>query len=346
MSVLRFFLSFSLIIPLFLLSACEKKNEKVLNLAIWGNYLSPDLQKKFTEQTGIEIRMTNYSSNEELLAKVQTGGASFDVAVPSDYMVGVMAHLNLLEPLDRKQLPHFQNLDTQFLHQDYDPQNQFSVPYGWTTAGIAINRDLYKEPIHSWKDLFEKPALKGQISALDDMRELAAVALKLQGQSVNTTDPQTIEKAFTYLKKIKPQIKVFTANAVDLLKNKEIKAGHVYSSDALLAQKTNPHIEYILPEEGGTRAIDNLVIIKGAPHLKAAHAFINFLMTPEANASSVMTIRAGPVIKGARALLPKDLQNNKALFPDQKILTKLESLHDLKEKNSLYEKAWTEFKSE
>ena len=326
--------------------SCEKKNDKVLNLAIWGNYLSPELQKKFTDSTGIQLRITNYSSNEELLAKVQTGGSSFDVAVPSDYMVGVMSQLGLLEKLDRSLLPHFSNLDPQYLKQDYDPENTFRVPYGWTTAGIAYNQEIYKGPMKSWKDLFENPQLKGQISAIDDMRELAAVALKMQNKKVNTVDAVEVSDAFKYLKKIKPQVKVFTANAVDLLKNKEIKAGHVYSTDALLAQKADPNILYLIPEEGATRAIDNLVIIKKAPHIQSAHAFINFLMTQEASISSVMNIRAGPVVKGVKEKLPKELQENKALFPDASVMSRLERIQDLKEKNSLYENGWTEFKSE
>lgn len=350
MKISKYFLKSLFLVSFVLFSfvslGCEKKSEPVLNLAIWGNYLSPELEKQFTQSTGIKIRMTHYSSNEELLAKVQTGGASFDVAVPSDYMVGVMGQLGLLETLDKAQLTNFSNLDPQFLNQDFDPENKHSIPYGWTTAGIAIRKDLYKDSINSWKDLFENPQLKGQISALDDMRELSAAILKLQKVSVNTTSLEEIQAAFRYLKKVKAQVKVFTVNAVDLLKNKEIKAGLVYSSDALLAQKTDPNIDYIIPSEGATRAIDNLVIIKNASHKKEAHAFLNFMMTKEANLSSVMNIRVGPVVKGVKELLPADLQKNKALFPAPEILTKLERIRDLGEKNSLYENAWTDFKSE
>lgn len=337
---------FTLLALLLSVSSCEKKNEQVINLAIWGNYLSPELQKNFTEKTGIQIKITNYSSNEELLAKVQTGGSRFDVAVPSDYMVGVLRQLKLLEDLDRSQLPNFTNLDPAFLNQDYDPENKVSIPYGWTTAGIAFNQDLFKGKLLSWKDLFENPELKGQISALDDMRELAGAVLKFQNKSVNTVRAQEVKEAFLYLKKIKPQVKVFTANAVDLLKNKEIKAGLVYSSDALLAQKENPQIQYMIPQEGATRAIDNLVIVKNAPNKKGAHLFLNFLMTKEASISGVMSNRAGPVVKGVREALPEDLKNNLALFPNPQVLSKLERIIDLKEQNSLYEEGWTDFKSE
>lgn len=325
--------------------ACEKKPaQPTLKLAIWGNYLSPELQKKFTEETGIKIEMTHYSSNEELLAKVQAGGTDLDVAVPSDYMVKVMAQLNLLEKLDRAQLSNFKNLDPQVLNQEYDPQNNFSIPYGWTTTGIAIHRGIYKGEIKSLKDLFEKPELKGQISVLDDMRELAGAALKMQDKSVNTTDPEEIKAAFDYLKKVKPQVKVFTSNAVDLLKNKEIKAGLIYSTDALLAQKEDPNIEFILASEGGTRAIDNLVILKSSPRKESAHKFLNYLMTKASNLDTVQNIRTGPVVLNVKNSLPEDLQKNKALFPEPPVYKKLEGLQDLGDKNVLYENQWTDLK--
>lgn len=328
-----------------LVTGCEKRSSQpVLKLAIWGNYLSPELQKRFSEQTGIKLELTHYSSNEELLAKVQTGGSDLDVGVPSDYMVQVMAQLGLLEKLDRGQLPHFKNLDPQLLNQDFDPQNTFSVPYAWTTTGIAVHRGLYKGKITSFKELLETPELKGQISALDDMRELAAVALKMQKQSVNSTDEKIVKNAFAYLKKVKPQIKVFTSNAVDLLKNKEIKAGLVYSTDALLAQKEDPQIEYFIPSEGSTRALDNVVIFKGSSRKTEAHKFVNFLMTEEANIDTVQNIRAGPVVVGVKNKLPEELRQNKALFPESSFYQKLERLQDLGEKNSLYETEWTDFK--
>lgn len=336
----------TLIVWLFTFGGCTRqKQENVLHLAIWGNYLSPELAQKFKKETGIEIKMTHYSSNEELLAKVQTGSSQFDVAVPSDYMVGILRKLELLEPLDRSLLSHYSNIESRFLNQDFDPGNKFSVPYGWTTSGIAIHKGLFKGQIKSWKDLFENPALKGQVSALDDMRELAATALKIHKKKVNSSNPTEIQESFQYLKQVKSQIKIFTANAVDLLKNKEIKAGHVYSTDALLAQKEDASIEFVIPQEGSTQALDNLVIIKNAPHPKEAHLFLNFMMTQEAAVQTVLATRAGPVVKGIRELLPTELKNNKSLFPETSLLDRLERIQDLGEKNSLYEDAWTDFKS-
>jgi spermidine/putrescine transport system substrate-binding protein len=323
----------------------KKVDENVLHLAIWGQYLNPELAEKFTADTGIRIKMTHYSSNEELLAKVQTGGSRFDVAVPSDYMVSVMGSLGLLETLEKSLVPNWNELDPLFLNQNFDPENKYSVPYAWTSSGIAIHRGLFKGEVRNWRALFENPQLRGQISALDDMRELAAASLKIHGHPVNSTQANEIKESFEYLKAHKNQLKILSANTIDLLRNKEILAGQVYSTDALMAQKDDPEIEFIIPDEGATQNIDSLVIIKNAPHKKAAHEFINFMITKESALKTALMTRSGPVVKGVRDLLPTELKKHKSLFPDGSVLNRLERLQDLKEKNSLYEEAWIDFKA-
>ena len=270
-----------------LLAGCTKKSAEVseakeVNLSIWGNYISPELQAQFEKETGIKINISNYSSNEELLAKVQMGSSGIDVAVPSDYMVEVMSKMNLLEALNPDQISNKTLIDPQFLKQNYDPENKFSLPYIWTTAGIAVNRDLYKGPIKSWKDLLENPQLKGKFALLDDVRETLGAALKMNGFSVNSTNPEEINKAKATLLKAKKNVKMFASDTIDILNNKEVAAAQTYSSDALQAADKSPgKIEYIIPEEGGTFAIDNLVIIKGAKHPEAAHKLINFLLSEQ-----------------------------------------------------------------
>src|SRR4029077_947777 len=129
-------------------SACTKKTEvpsgnagapasanKVVNLAIWSNYLSPELIAEFEKRTGVKVQVSNYSSNEELLAKLQAGASGYDVVVPSDYMVFAMVKLGLLHELDHALLPHSKSLDARFLRKAYDPGNKYSVPYDWGTTG-------------------------------------------------------------------------------------------------------------------------------------------------------------------------------------------------------------------
>lgn len=327
-------------------SPANSSEDHALNLAIWGNYLPPELQEQFQKESGIQLHISNYSSNEELLAKVQMGASGIDVAVPSDYMVAIMIKMNLLEPLQADQLSHQQNIDPRFLHPSYDPEGKYSVPYGWTTSGIAVNRDLFKEDLHSWKDFLQNPHLKGRMALLDDLRETLGAALKMQGHSVNTTDSKEIEQAQTALLAAKANVKMFTSDPIDILKNKEVVAAQAYSSDALqAAAKSQGPIDYVLPEEGSTSAVDTLVIMKGSPHLKAAHQLLQFLLRPEAEKIKVMTVFAGPVLTGTKTLLPQELQANKALFPEASQLQKLESLHDLGPQNHLYEDAWTAIKT-
>ncbi len=324
----------------------KSNNTKAVNLAIWGNYLEPDLAVQFEKDTGIKLNISNYSSNEELLAKVQAGAGGIDVAVPSDYMVSVMTKLGLLHKLDKTEIPNFAHLDPTVLHQPFDPGNDYSMPYAWSTAGIAVNRALYKGKIRGWHDVFYNPKLAGKFSLLDDVREVMAVALKYNGYSVNSTNPAELKKAEATLLAVLPKVKMFRSDTVDSLVRKEVAVAHAFSTDALIAASKNPQIEFILPSEGGTESIDNLVIFNGTQHLQAAYRLINFMLSTPVNLSFVKHEWGRPVVLETRALLPEAMQKNAALFPPASALKNFESLRDLGESTRLYDDIWTRVKSE
>ncbi len=353
MSILKTGLKILPVCLALIFTGCTKSSDsktqnspRQVNLAIWGNYLSPEMVQKFTEKTGIQLNISNYTSNEELLAKVQAGAGGIDVAVPSDYMVSIMAKLDLLEPLDKAQIPNTSHLLSEVTNQAFDPENKFSMPYSWSTAGIAINRDLFKGTLKSWKDVFNNADLKGKVSLLDDVREVTAAALKFHGYSVNTTKPEELKKAEETLLKMKSKVKMFNSDTIEALVNKEVAVAHTYSTDALQAAAQNSKIEYILPEEGGTRSIDNLVVFKSAENKKEAYALIDFMLSSEANVSFVKSIWGGPVLKETRAQLPDNVKNNKALFPTQSQISKFENLVDLGDNTRLYDELWTKIKTE
>jgi len=335
---------------LFFTLGCQKQttNEsKVINLSAWPNYVDPTIIKKFEQETGYTVNISNYSSNEELLAKVQAGASGIDVAIPSDYMVGIMVKLNLLQNIDQSKIANAGLIAPEFLSRPYYPSNQYSLPYGWSTAGIAVNRELFKGSIKSWKDLFTNPELKGKFSLLDDVREVTAAALKMNGHSVNTTKPEELKAAEKILLEAKSNVKMFTSDTIDALINKEVAVAHSYSPDALQAiRNSGGKIEYILPEEGGTTAIDNVVIFKTAQNPEGAHKLINFLLAPESNVNFVKTVMGGPVLKTTRELLPDDLKNNSSLFPSATLLSKYESIVDLGEATQLFDLLWTKIKTE
>jgi spermidine/putrescine transport system substrate-binding protein len=346
-----------LAILLFALSACTKKTAdnagapaqsgaRIVNLAIWSNYVSPELLAEFEKKTGIKVQVSNYSSNEELLAKLQAGASGYDVAVPSDYMVFAMTKLGLIRELDYTQLPNAKSLDAKFLKKPYDPQNKFSVPYDWGTTGIAVNRSLYKGEIKGWKSLFGNADLAGKFSLLDDVRETLGAALKAQGFSLNSKNPEELAKAKELLLKNRNKVKAFTSEPMMPLTNGETAVAHAYLSDALQARRaTGGKIEYVIPEEGSTLWIDNLVVPTGVQHLKEAHAFINFLLEAKSNVSTVMNVFVAPANKDAFALLPKDFQSNTMLFPPASVLAKSEMIQDLGETLAVWDRIWTEVKA-
>lgn len=321
--------------------------DKVVSLAIWSNYIASPVLADFERQTGIRVQVSHYSSNEELLAKLQAGASGYDVIVPSDYMISVMSKLGLVKKLERARLTSFARLAPRYLGKSFDPGNEYSVPYDAGTTGIAVNRDLYKGEIRGWKDLFEKPDLAGRISLLDDAREAIGAALKAQGRSLNSTDATSLDAAKAYLIQAKSRVKSFTSETLNALVTGEIAVAHVYSSDAFQARKqTGGKIDYLLPVEGGTFWIDNLAIPARSARSEAAYALINYLLEGKAGAATVQAVFVAPASLDAFALLPAPFRKeNSGVFADEKALSKFELIRDLGDAQLAWDRAWTEIKA-
>lgn len=327
-------------------TSTQARGPRVVNLAIWSNYVSQELLQEFEKRTGIKVQVSNYSSNEELLAKLQAGASGYDVVVPSDYMVFAMQKLGLIRELDRAKLTNIKSLDPKFLDRPYDPGNKHSVPYDTGTTGIAVNRALYKGEVKGWRNIFGNADLAGKFSLLDDVRETLGAALKALGHSLNSKGATELKAAQELLLKNRGRIKSFTSEPMMPLTNGETAVAHAFLSDALQAGRASGgKIDYVIPEEGCTLWIDNLVIPTGAQHVEDAHTFINFLLEAKSNAATVMSVLVTPANKDAFALLPKDVQANQALFPTEKALAKCEMIQDLGETLTLWDRAWTEVKA-
>jgi spermidine/putrescine transport system substrate-binding protein len=345
-----------LLLTISLLISCTSKNnqatsdsneKKTVSLFIWSNYVSEETLKEFENKYNIKVIVSNYSSNEELLSKLQAGATGYDVIVPSDYMVAIMAKLKLLVPLKKDLLENMKGIDSKFLKLAFDTNNEFSLPYGWTTTGIAVNTKYFKAELKSWKTFFENKQIQGKVNLLDDNREVFAAALKANSFSINSQNNEEIHKAKDYLKANKNQIKSFNSEPIEMLMSGEVWASQMYSSDALQAEsKTKGLIKYIIPEEGCTMSVDNLAIPVGAKNIEAANLLINFLLSQDSNLAFVKKIYSGPVLLSTKSLLPSELRNNSSLFPVQSIMAKFEMLIDLGEFTRSYDQLWTELKSE
>ncbi|GAK53894.1 extracellular solute-binding protein, family 1 [Candidatus Moduliflexus flocculans] len=322
--------------------AAEKR---VLNVYNWDDYIDEQTIPEFEKAFNVKVNYDVYDSNETLLAKLQAGATGFDVIFPSDYMVEIMIKLGLLEPLDKSKISNCATLDPAFLNQPFDPGNQYSLPFAFGTVGIGYRSDKITKPVDSWKVLFD-PQYEGRIVMLDDVRETLGVALKLVGGSINTKNPDELEKAKEMILKQKPLVKAYLAGqAEQLLLSGDAWLVHNWSGDIYRAAAENPAIAYVIPEEGSTKFLDNFAIPVSAQNKELAHQFINFLLQPEVDARIHNKVYFLSTNKAAFPLLDPALRATlETLSPE--LLGKLEFVQDLGKETRFWDKIWTEIKTQ
>lgn len=324
---------------------------KELNLYGWSEYVPQDMLDAFSEKYGIKVNYDAYASNEELLAKLQAGASGYDVIIPSDYMITVMGKLGMLEELDLDLIPNFANIDYQFKNAPFDPGNKYSVPYQWGTVGIAVNTAKVDKPITRWADLWD-PAFKNNLVVLDDEREVIGFTLVMLGYDKNSTDPAQLEAAKKKLQELTPNIKLYDSDSPKTaLLSGEVVVGVVWNGEAALAHMEDEAIDYVLPEEGCGLWYDNLAIPKDPPHKDAAHAFINWVLSPD---MSILITRDFPYSNPNKAALdflanekPEDYEvymGFAATNPPPEAIKKCHLITDVGEAMTLWDKAWTEIK--
>lgn len=318
-----------------------------LNLFIWSNYMPQAVLDKFEEKYGIKVNQTNYSSNEEMLAKLQAGGASqYDLAVASDYMVEIMLKQKdpIIQEIDLSNVPNLKNIDPQYKNKEFDKDNKYSVAYMCGSALLAVNTDKIKEPVKSYKDLLD-PKFKNSLVVLDDQRAIIGMGLKMLGYSLNETDPAKLNQAKAEVAKMLPNIKAYDSDSPKtLLINGEAVAGLVWSAEASLAKRENPNIAIVFPEEGMYLWQDNFVIPQGAPHKKEAELFINFILDPEISAMISKELPYTNPNLEAQKLMDKTILDDISAYPPKEVLAKGEFLRDVGDATKIYDEIWSELK--
>lgn len=315
-----------------------------LNLFNWSEYMPDSVIQKFEKEYGVKVNYSTYSSNDEMLAKINAGASGYDIAVGTDYMVEIMRNEKLLEKLDLDNIQNLDNIDSQFLDKSFDPGNQYSVPYMWGGAFIAYNKESVDQEIKSYKDLWDS-AFKNSLVVLDDQRVMIGIANKMQGESMSSTDPEIIQKSKETLVDLLPNIKAFDSDSPKtMLLNGEAKAGIVWGAEAYLAHKENPAIETVLPEEGMYLGIDCFIVPKGAPNKRAAEAFIDFVLRPEISAEITEDFPYSNPNKAAHDLIGDEIMTHPAVNPPEEEISKGEFLKDLGDKVLDYDRVWSEVK--
>ena len=315
-----------------------------LNLYLWSNYITPQTIRRFEERTGAKVNLDVYDSAEALLSKMLAGNPGYDVICPPTYTLAPLMRAGVLAPLDHDRLTHLGGTAPEFLGQDWDRENRFSIPYLWGVTGIASDARLVPV-VDSWNALLD-PQWKGKILMLDDAREAIAFGALLLGLDPNTREPDALARIRKILIDQKPLVRAYdSASFDDAVLSGEVALAQSWSGQIAKLMKEAPWVRFTIPREGAMVFVDNLAIPKNAPHPDLAREFLDFVMEPEIAAEICLTTGYSTPSRAGRALLPQNLRDNPAMFPSDADMKRLRAFEDLGEAAGLHDRLWTEVKS-
>lgn len=331
-----------------------KDDDISINVYNWGEYIADgsdegilDVNAEFTKLTGIKVNYSTYATNEELYAKLKGGGSSYDIIIPSEYMISRMISEGMLLPLDMSNIPNFKNITESFTNQDYDPGNKYSVPYTWGTVGIIYDNTAISDSDFGWEILWDEQ-YKDQILMFDNPRDAFAVAELYLGYSLNTEDPDELSNAAELLKKQKALVQAYVMDEIfDKMGAGEAILAPYYAGDAITLMDEYDHLGFVIPESGTNLFIDAMCIPSGARNKEAAEMYINFMCEPDVAYSTTSYIGYSTPNDGAFAMLDDEVKNDGISYLSKDYLdAKTEVYTNLSDNaNRIMQEKWTEMKS-
>ncbi len=330
----------------FLSVPANAAEEKQLLLFNWSNYMSPDLLKRFEAETGIKVTLDTYDTNESMLAKLQAGGAGYDVVVPTGPTLQQMIRDGLVLKVDANAMPNFKNVKKPFDHPDFDSERAFSVPYMWGSTGLVYDTAKVAggKIDDSWKELFEpRPDFVGKIGMLKDMGEVMVAAAYYLGFDQCTEKPEEGQKMLELLEKQKPAVKIYSAEGtVDRVAGGEVTMEHMWNGSFHRAHAKLPTIAFVYPREGLNLWGDNFAVPKGAKHVENAKLFLNFMMDPKNAAEASNFTGYNNAIAGSEQFVKDDLRNDPAFNTPETMIPRLKQIRLCsKAALDLRERIWT-----
>jgi putrescine transport system substrate-binding protein len=300
----------------------NRRNERLLNIYNWNDYIDDRTIPLFQALSNIRVNYDVYSTNEDLLAKLQAGPTDYDIVVPTSWFIPTYRQLGLIEPLHQELIPNLTNLDREFVETDYDPGNRYTIPWQWGTVGIGFNRTRVPGgAVDSWASVFEPvAAARGRVSLLREVSDLIGTALIYLGKSPNSSKDADLDEVVKLLTGLKPKLKKFTTDTyIDELAAGETWLAQGWSGDVFQAQDQNPDVSYAIPKEGSLRFVDVMCIPKGAPHPGNAARFMNYVLHPKVQARISKYVSYGTPVSLAKPLLPSQQVTDPAIYPPSSI---------------------------
>ena len=334
-----------------------KGKDVSINVYNWGEYIANgddgcmDINKEFEELTGITVNYTLFDTNESMYAKIKSGSSSYDVIFPSDYMVSRMIQEDMLSKLDYSLIPNFEYIDERFVNPEYDPQNEYSVPYTWGTVGLIYNYDKLGFDPTSWDILWDE-LYSGEILMFSNSRDALGLPLMRLGYDINSQEKLELDHAAAELKAQKPFVQAYVMDQIfDKMQGNEAALAPYYAGDAVNMMAENESLRFVIPEEGSNWFADAACIPAPSDSFDeerylAAHMYINFLNEPNVAAENIEYIQYSTPNTAALALLDEETQNNPIIYPDDELLDSCQAYVNLSTETNMYmDTLWTDLMS-
>lgn len=321
-----------------------------VNVYNWGEYISDgsegsmDVVKEFEKLTDCKVNYTNYESNENMYSKLIGGGVSYDVIVPSDYMIDKLIDEDMLLELDYDNIPNMKYIDKDCLNLFFDPEQKYTVCYNVGTTILIYNKKLVKEEPKSWDALWDEQ-YKGKILMFNNPRDAFAIAQSMLGQDFNSTNEQDWLKSAELLAEQKDKVNpVYVMDEVfNLMESGEYALATYYAGDYVLMNENNEDLGYCIPEEGVNAFYDAFCIPKCSKNKKGGEAFINFMQEPE------VALANSEYIYYRSANYTVEQNEESSLYANPAVYAKVKNVQYFKNLpqniNELENRLWTEVKS-
>lgn len=318
-----------------LASGCGKQYDGEINVYNWGEYISNgedglmDVIAEFEEQHNIKVNYTNYDTNEELYNILSSSNSSYDVIIPSDYMVEKLKDEGMLSEINFDNVPNYKNIMESYKNMQFDPENKYSVPYSWGTVGIVYNKTMVNEEIKSWNSLWDEK-YTGQILMINNSRDAMAIAMVLEGINPQSVTKEDIDTATAKLTAQKPVLKKYVMDQVfSEMEGNQAAMAPYYAGDIYTMMLNNEDLAYCLPQEGTNLFVDSMCIPKNCSNKEGAEKFINFMLEPEVAKNNAVYIGYSTPNQAAYDLLDDELKNNELIYPKQEYLDKCYTFSNL-----------------
>ena len=317
------------------LTSCTNDYIGEVNVFNWGENISNgedgtmDVIAEFEEKYKIKVNYTNYETNEELYNILTSSNSSYDVIIPSDYMIAKLIKEDLLAEINFDNVPNYKNIMSAFKDMPFDPENKYSVPYTWGVVALVYNTEMVTKPVDSWDILWDEEYSK-QILMIDNSRDAMAVAMQMKGIDPNNLTKEDIDIATDFLKAQKPLVKKYVMDMVFTeMEGEQAAVAVYYAGDIISMMRNNDKLAYALPKDGTNRFVDSACIPKNCNNKEYAEMFINFLLEPEVAKANSEYIGYSTPNQAAYELLDEETRNNELAYPSEEYLEKCFYFTDL-----------------